>query len=304
MEWEPARDFKRGLAACICLVYLWHYPDVKVSRTNVAAEGVGFSMSETVIQMTRDGGIARLTLNRPDRLNSFTLPMLGALSEALSELDSDEDLRAVVLTGAGRAFCAGQDLTDHAAVDDPRAVRAVVERHYNPVVRQIRALRAPVIAAVNGIAAGAGCSLALACDFTLAAESAGFNTAFVKIGLIPDAGASYFLPRLVGQARALGLTLLGETIDARTAAEWGLIWKAVPDAAFQSEVDALARRLAEMPTTAIGLIKQAINLSGHHSLEQQLATEAELQAQAAETEDHQEGRAAFLEKRKPRFIGR
>jgi 2-(1,2-epoxy-1,2-dihydrophenyl)acetyl-CoA isomerase len=257
-----------------------------------------------MILAQRDGAIARLTLNRPDRLNSFTLAMLGELSDALSDLDGDDSVRVVVLTGAGRGFCAGQDLTDHAAVDDSRAIRSVVERHYNPVVRQIRALRQPVVAAVNGVAAGAGCSLALSCDIAIATASARFVNAFVNIGLIPDSGGTYFLPRLVGQARALGLALLGDPIEAAKAAEWGLIWRAVPDADFAPEVDSLARRLAELPTTAIGLIKQAINLSGHHSLEQQLATEAELQAAAAETEDYQEGRAAFLAKRKPRFFGR
>lgn len=261
-------------------------------------------MSEASILSQREGAIARLTLNRPDRLNSFTLAMLGELSDALSDIDSDDEVRAVILTGAGRGFCAGQDLTEHDAVDDERAVRNVVERHYNPVVRQIRSLRQPVIAAVNGVAAGAGCSLALACDIAIAASSAKFINAFVNIGLSLDCGGSYFLPRLVGQARALGLALLGEPVDAKTAADWGLIWKAVPDAELGGEVDALARRFADMPTAAIGYIKQAINLSGHHSLEQQLATEAELQVLAAETEDYQEGRAAFLEKRKPRFFGR
>ena len=261
-------------------------------------------MTEAPILIQRDGAIARVTLNRPDRLNSLTLRMLGELSAALTDLDGDDSVRAVVLTGTGRAFCAGQDLTDHEAVDDTRAIRSVVERHYNPVIRQIRGLPQPVIAAVNGVAAGAGCSLALACDIAVAAESAKFINAFVNIGLIPDGGGSYFLPRLVGQARALGMTLLGEPVDAKVAAEWGLIWKAVPDSEFVGAVDSLARRLAEMPTAAIGLIKHAINVSGHHSLEQQLAVEAELQAQAAETEDYQEGRAAFLEKRKPRFFGR
>lgn len=261
-------------------------------------------MTEAPILIQRDGAIARLTLNRPDRLNSLTLAMLGELSAALTDLDGDESVRVVILSGAGRAFCAGQDLADHAAVDDTRAVRSVVERHYNPVIRQIRGLPQPVIAAVNGVAAGAGCSLALACDIAIAAESVTFINAFVNIGLIPDAGGSYFLPRLVGQARALGLTLLGEPLPAKTAAEWGLIWKSAPDAEFTRDVDALAQRLASMPTAAIGLIKHAINVSGHHSLEQQLAVEAELQAAAAETEDYQEGRAAFLEKRKPRFIGR
>jgi 2-(1,2-epoxy-1,2-dihydrophenyl)acetyl-CoA isomerase len=280
------------LVAACRVVYLWESPLREKT------------MTESSILLQRDGAIARLTLNRPDRLNALTLAMLGQLSAALSDIDGDETVRAVILTGGGRGFCAGQDLTDHEAVDDTRAIRAVVERHYNPVIRQIRALPQPVIAAVNGVAAGAGCSLALACDIAVAAESAKLSNAFVNIGLIPDGGGSYFLPRLVGQARALGLTLLGEAIEARVAAEWGLIWKAVPDADFAREVDGLARRLAEMPTAAIGLIKHAINVSGHHSLEQQLAVEAELQAQAAETEDFQEGRAAFLEKRKPRFIGR
>ena len=261
-------------------------------------------MTEAPILLQRDGAIARITLNRPDRVNALTLRMLGELSAALTDVEHDDNIRAVIVTGMGRGFCAGQDLTDHEAVDDTRTIRSVVERHYNPVIRQIRGLQQPVIAAVNGVAAGAGCSLALACDIAIAAASAKFINAFVNIGLIPDGGGSYFLPRLVGQARALGLSLLGEAIDARTAADWGLIWKAVPDAEFASAVDALAKRLAEMPTAAIGLIKHAINVSGHHSLEQQLAVEAELQAQAAETEDYQEGRAAFLEKRKPRFIGR
>jgi 2-(1,2-epoxy-1,2-dihydrophenyl)acetyl-CoA isomerase len=280
------------LVAACRVVYLWQSPLREKT------------MTESSILLQREGAIARLTLNRPDRLNALTLAMLGELSAALSELDGDDTVRAVILTGSGRGFCAGQDLTDHEAVDDTRAIRAVVERHYNPVIRQIRALPQPVIAAVNGVAAGAGCSLVLACDIAIAIESAKFSNAFVNIGLIPDGGGSYFLPRLVGQARALGLSLLGEAIEAKTAVEWGLIWKAVPDAEFAGAVDAMARRLAEMPTAAIGLIKHAINVSGHHSLEQQLAVEAELQAQAAETEDYQEGRAAFLEKRKPRFIGR
>jgi 2-(1,2-epoxy-1,2-dihydrophenyl)acetyl-CoA isomerase len=280
------------LVAACRVVYLWqsHRPEK--------------TMTETPILLQRDGAVVRLILNRPDKLNSLTLGMLGELSAALTEIDGDETVRAVILTGTGRGFCAGQDLTDHEAMDDTRAVRAVVERHYNPVIRQIRALPQPVIAAVNGVAAGAGCSLALACDIAVATASAKFSNAFVNLGLIPDCGGSYFLPRMVGQARALGLSLLGEPIDAKVAAEWGLIWKAVPDSEFAREVDVLAKRLAEMPTAAIGLIKHAINVSGHHSLEQQLAVEAEMQAQAAETEDYQEGRAAFLEKRKPRFIGR
>jgi 2-(1,2-epoxy-1,2-dihydrophenyl)acetyl-CoA isomerase len=282
------------------LVYLWQI----LAHRLQAEAGWTYTMTDAPILLQCDGAIARLTLNRPDRLNSLTLDMLGELSDALTEIEHDEAIRAVVLTGTGRGFCAGQDLTDHDAVDDTRAIRSVVERHYNPVIRQIRSLTQPVIAAVNGIAAGAGCSLALACDIAIATASAKFVNAFVNIGLIPDAGGSYFLPRAIGQARSLGMSLLGEPIDAKTAVEWGLIWKTAEDADFAREVDALAYRLADMPTAAIGLIKHAINVSGHHSLEQQLAVEAELQAAAAETEDYQEGRAAFLEKRKPRFFGR
>ncbi|HVM85273.1 MAG TPA: enoyl-CoA hydratase-related protein [Candidatus Binatia bacterium] len=261
-------------------------------------------MTESTVLLERTGGIRRLTLNRPDKLNSFTRAMLSELGDALSDIAGDDEARVLVVTGAGRAFSAGQDLREAEAIEDGAAVRAVVERLYNPVVRQLRSLQIPVLAAVNGIAAGAGASLAVACDLVIAAESASFVQAFAKIGLVPDAGASYLVPRLIGQARALGLALLAEPIDARTAESWGLIWKAVPDAAFAETVEATAARLSQSPTAAIALMKQALNASGHHSLEQQLALEAELQARAAETEDFQEGVRSFLEKRAPRFIGR
>ncbi len=261
-------------------------------------------MSEPRLLLDRRGDILRLTLNRPDKLNSLTSGMLSDLGDALSDIAADADLRALVITGAGRGFCAGQDLREAGAVTDGRAVRNTVERLYNPIVRQIRGLDIPVIGAVNGVAAGAGANLALACDIVIAAESATFTMAFARIGLIPDAGGTYFLPRLVGHARALGMALLGDTISARSAAEWGLIWEVVPDAEFPSRIDALAARLAALPTRALALMKQAMNASGHHSLEQQLALEAELQPQAAETEDFREGVQAFLEKRAAKFIGR
>ena len=261
-------------------------------------------MSEPRLLLDRRGDILRLTLNRPDKLNSLTSGMLSDLGDALSDIAADADLRALVITGAGRGFCAGQDLREAGAVTDGRAVRNTVERLYNPIVRQIRGLDIPVIGAVNGVAAGAGANLALACDIVVAAESATFTMAFARIGLIPDAGGTYFLPRLVGHARALGMALLGDTISARSAAEWGLIWEVVPDAEFPSRIDALAARLAALPTRALALMKQAMNASGHHSLEQQLALEAELQPQAAETEDFREGVQAFLEKRAAKFIGR
>ncbi|HEY4163176.1 MAG TPA: enoyl-CoA hydratase-related protein [Dongiaceae bacterium] len=261
-------------------------------------------MSESSILLERNGAIRHITLNRPDKLNSFTRDMLSELGDALSGIAGDDEARAVVITGAGRAFCAGQDLREAGAIEDGAAVRAVVERLYNPMIRQIRALPIPVLAAVNGIAAGAGASLAIACDLVIATETASFIQAFAKIGLVPDAGASYFVPRLIGHARALGLALLAEPIDARTAEHWGLIWKAVPDAEFHAVVKSTSERLAGLPSAAIALMKQAIGAGEHNSLEQQLALEAELQAQAAETEDFREGVTAFLEKRNPRFIGR
>jgi len=261
-------------------------------------------MTESSILVTRTETVATLTLNRPDKLNSLTVEMLSEISDALSEIASDETLRVLVITGAGRGFCAGQDLRQAGSIGDGRAVRNVIERHYNPIIRQIRGLKMPVIAAVNGIAAGAGANLALACDLVVAAESASFVQAFCRIGLIPDAGGTYFLPRLVGHARALGLALLGDSLEAKKAADWGLIWQAVPDAALPATIDELTQRLAAAPTMALSLIKQALNASGHHSLEQQLATEAELQPLAAETEDFQEGILAFLEKRPAKFYGR
>ena len=266
--------------------------------------GTGYGMTETSILLKRTDTILTLSLNRPDKLNSLTIDMLSEIGDALSDIAADDSLRVLVITGTGRGFCAGQDLRQAGAIGDGRSVRNVIERHYNPIIRQIRSLKVPVIAAVNGIAAGAGANLALACDLVVAAESAVFNQAFCRIGLIPDAGGTYFLPRLVGHARALGLALLGDNLEARKAADWGLIWQAVPDADFAATIDDLAARLAVAPTAALALIKQALNVSGHHSLEQQLATEAELQPQAAETEDFQEGVQAFLQKRNANFSGR
>jgi 2-(1,2-epoxy-1,2-dihydrophenyl)acetyl-CoA isomerase len=250
------------------------------------------------------GQVARLTLNRPDRLNACTRAMLSQLSDALSDIAQEDSVRAVVIAGAGRGFCAGQDLGEHGAVDDGPAARNMLERHYNPVIRQIRALDRPVMAAVNGVAAGAGCGLALACDLVLASATASFSFVFTRIGLMPDAGLTYFLPRLLGHARALGVGILGETVDAPTAAQWGLIWKSSPEAEFDNDVAAMAQKLAQLPTAAIALLKHAIDAGEHHSLEQQLALEAELQRQAADTEDYQEGRAAFFAKRPAKFIGR
>jgi 2-(1,2-epoxy-1,2-dihydrophenyl)acetyl-CoA isomerase len=261
-------------------------------------------MPYQLIQIERAGATARITLNRPDRLNAFTRDLLGELARGLDELAADRALRACVLTGAGRAFSAGHDLTDSGVFESPAAARAALERDYAPVVRKLTQLEMPVLAAVNGVAAGAGCALALACDVVLAAASASFLMAFARIGLAPDAGSSWFLPRRIGHARAMGMTLLAEPLPAERAADWGLIWKAVPDAEFPTAVDALARRLAEGPTRALALAKRAMAASASHTLEQQLAFEAELQALAAGTEDFQEGMAAFLGKRPASFVGR
>jgi 2-(1,2-epoxy-1,2-dihydrophenyl)acetyl-CoA isomerase len=275
----------------------WHYqPSLSNSRCG--------TLAQTSIILERKGAVWRMTLNRPDKLNSFTRTMLTEIGDALTEIEADDEARALVITGAGRAFCAGQDLREAEAVEDGAAVRAVVERHYNPTIRLLRSLHIPVLAAVNGVAAGAGASFAVAADLVLAAQSASFSFPFSKIGLVPDAGASYFVPRLIGHARTLGLALLGESISAETAAQWGLIWQAVPDADFGTAVEAMAERLSRLPTAAVALMKQAISAGEHHSLEQQLALEAELQSRAADTEDFQEGVRAFLEKRGARFIGR
>lgn len=260
-------------------------------------------MSEPDILVAKDGAIRRITLNRPQRLNALTRSLLGQLSDALADIAADHTARVLVITGSGRGFCAGQDLGDKGAVEDGRACRDTVERYYNPVVRQIRSLDLPVIAAVNGVAAGAGMSLALAADITLATESAVFDLAFARIGLIPDAGGTYALQRLLGPARALGLSMLGEKLSAKAALDLGLILRVLPDADFAGEVEAMAARLAQSPTRALALMKKAFNAGGHHSLEQQLALEAELQSQAADSEDFQEGLKAFLEKRPAKFKG-
>lgn len=254
----------------------------------------------------REDGVATLTLNRPDKLNAFTIGLHRALAAALDEIASDTTIRAVLLTGAGRGFCAGQDLAERAATlagGTPSGPSAL-ETWYNPLVRRLRRLEKPVVCAVNGVAAGAGANVALACDIVLAARSASFIQSFVRIGLVPDAGGSYVLPRLVGMARASGLALLGDRLSAAQAAEWGLIWRVVEDAALMTEAISLARHLAAQPTRALALIKQALNASPGNTLDQQLDLERDLQNEAAATEDFREGMAAFLEKRPARFTGR
>jgi 2-(1,2-epoxy-1,2-dihydrophenyl)acetyl-CoA isomerase len=246
-------------------------------------------------------GYRVITLNRPERLNALTVQMADALMAALAAAETDNTCRAVLLTGAGRGFCAGQDLT--AIVDAGADEIAALLDHYNPLISRLRELPLPMVCAVNGVAAGAGANLALACDIVLAARSANFVQAFAKIGLIPDCGGTWFLPRLVGTARARALAMLADPLSAETAAEWGMIWQAVADERLLEEAHALAARLASGPTAALALAKQALEESALNDLDRQLDLERDLQAEAAGTRDHAEGLRAFLEKRPPAFGG-
>lgn len=256
-------------------------------------------MSYETILLDIDGAVGTLTLNRPDKLNSFTRQMHEELAAALDGIAKAGTLRALVLTGAGRGFCAGQDLAD--ADGD---LGQTVDRYYNPLIRRLRALELPVIAAVNGVAAGAGANLALACDIVLAGRSASFIQAFTKIGLVPDSGGTWTLPRLVGMARATALIMLGEKVSAEQAADWGMIWKCVDDAALLAEAGKMAATLATQPTKGLALQKRALDASWTNSLSQQLDTERDLQSQAGATEDFREGVNAFMQKRAPNFQGR
>jgi len=261
--------------------------------------------SDTVLIEHADG-LCRITLNRPDKLNAFNTAMHAALFAALKAAAEDEGVRAILLTGAGRAFCAGQDLGDRdpSISGETRDLGATLEKTYNPLVRLIRSIAKPVVCAVNGVAAGAGASVALACDLVLAARSAKFIQAFSKIGLVPDSGATWTLPHLIGEARAKGLALTGMPLPAETAAEWGLIWGSVEDGLLMAEAEKLATDLAAGPTVGLGLTKRAIQEAGTNSLDAQLDLERDLQREAGRTADYAEGVSAFLEKRKPVFTGR
>jgi 2-(1,2-epoxy-1,2-dihydrophenyl)acetyl-CoA isomerase len=251
-------------------------------------------------------GVARLTLNRPDRLNSFNDAMHAELRDALARVRADASTRVLLLTGAGRGFCAGQDLSDRAVAPGGTAVDlgASVERNYKPLVLALRALPLPVVCAVNGVAAGAGANLALACDVVVAAKSASFLQPFCRLGLIPDTGGTYFLPRLVGPARAMGLALLGDRITAEQAAQWGLIWQCVDDAEFPAAIEKLLAHFAQAPTRGLARTKQALYASGGNGLEAQLDVERDLMRELGGSDDYREGVAAFLAKRPPRFTGR
>lgn len=251
-------------------------------------------------------GIATLTLNRPDKLNSFTAEMHGEVRSVLEQVAADKSARVLVLTGAGRGFCAGQDLGDRAVAPGgaPVDLGESVEKYYAPLVLALRALPMPVVCAVNGVAAGAGANIALACDIVVAARSASFNEVFCKLGLIPDTGGTYFLPRLIGSARATGLAMLGDRLSAERAEQWGLIWKCVDDADLAGEVAALAKHFSSAPTLGLARAKQALQASGLNTLEKQLALEAGMMRELGFTEDYREGVTAFMEKRSPAFKGK
>ncbi len=263
-------------------------------------------MAQASILYEARRGVARITLNRPEVLNSFDTAMALSLQQILAEVARDPELRAVHLTGSGRAFCAGQDLAEAAPADGPGIpdFAAHVRTLYNPLVLALRRMPKPVVCAVNGVAAGAGANLAFACDIVIAAEEASFLQAFVKIGLVPDTGGTWALPRLVGTAQAAALMLLGDKLPAARACELGMIYKVCPAAELDATATALAEQLATQPTYAMSLIKQLLAASTHHSLEQQLELEAESQGLAGKSEDYVEGVRAFLEKRKPTFVGK
>jgi 2-(1,2-epoxy-1,2-dihydrophenyl)acetyl-CoA isomerase len=249
-------------------------------------------------------GVLTVTLNRPEKLNAFVGEMHGLLREAMTQAENDDAVRVMLLTGAGRGFCAGQDLSERDMNDPKLDLGGGLDANYNPFIRRLRALPKPVIGAVNGVAAGAGANVALACDLVLAARSASFIQAFSKIALVPDCGGTWWLPRLAGLQRAMGMALLAGRVSAEDAERWGLVWTCVDDAKLMGEANTLARTLASGPTHTYGMIKKALYASGGNTLEAQLDLERDFQREVGRHGDYREGVAAFLEKRSPKFTGR
>jgi len=281
--------------------------NARVARPSTENRTLAAAFRSIALELSE--GVATLTLNRPERLNAFNDAMHVEIREALERIGGDRAIRAMIITGAGRAFCAGQDLADRSVAqgdqrrDAPRDLGASLEANYNPLVLALRALPLPVLCAVNGVAAGAGASIALACDVVVAARSASFIQAFSKLGLVPDCGGTYFLARTLGAPRALGLALFGERLSAEQAHSWGLIWECVDDAQLMPTVRTLAAKLAGGPTRGFALTKQAIYAAEQRALAAQLDLERDLQRQLGHTRDYREGVAAFLEKRTPQFKG-
>jgi 2-(1,2-epoxy-1,2-dihydrophenyl)acetyl-CoA isomerase len=260
-------------------------------------------MSNNSIELKIENNVALISLNRPEVFNSFNREMALLLQTLLDNCNDDSNVRVIVITGNGKAFCAGQDLKE---VTDPKlnpGFRKILEEHYNPIIQKIRTIEKPIIAAVNGVAAGAGANIALACDIVIASEQASFIQAFSKIGLVPDSAGTFFLPRLIGFQKASALMILGDKVSALEALNLGMIYKIFPVGLFEEELKTLAENLAQMPTKAIGLTKRLLNQSMNNNLEQQLKLESDLQIEASSSYDYNEGVTAFVEKRKPEFKG-
>lgn len=258
-------------------------------------------MKYEFIKFEQTNGLAKISLNRPDVLNSFNRKMSKELQNALDIIHKDKSIRGVCITGEGRAFCAGQDLDE--AINGDLSIRDIVIKQYNPIIFKIRQLEKPVVAAINGVAAGAGANIALSCDIVIASDNASFIQSFSSIGLIPDSGGTFYLPRLIGLPKATALMMLGEKISATEAEKIGMIYKCVPNDEFQSYVDQICNKLVNMPTLGLALTKQALNHSFDNSVNAQLELEATFQSRAADSYDYREGVNAFLEKRKPIFRG-
>lgn len=260
-------------------------------------------MSNNSIELKIENKIATITLNRPEVFNSFNREMAFALQNTLDDCESNDEVRAIVLTGNGKAFCAGQDLKEVTDPDLNPGFKKILDEHYNPIITKLRSIKKPIIGAVNGVAAGAGANIALACDVVIAHEKVSFIQAFSLIGLVPDSAGTYFLPRLIGFQKAQALAMLGDKISAEEAEKMGMIYKFVKLDEFEETINHLANKLANMPTKALGLIKELFNNSMTNDLESQLALESKLQIEAAGSNDYKEGVEAFIEKRKPNFKG-